>query len=211
MNEKNEEALMESSMDSHYLPPTSKPKNKSIFRELLQFAILVLVVIIPIRFFIAQPFIVVGESMLPTFSTNEYLIVDELSYKLGSPERWQVIIFKYPYAAEENGDSKYFIKRIIGLPGETVVIKNGTVVIKNSDNPDGFTLDEPYIESKTDTSMTMTLGDDQYFVMGDNRPKSFDSRSWGPVSRDMIVGKAFVRLLPPQKISFLPGNYHEKK
>lgn len=187
-------------------------KTKNVFKELLQFVIIVLVIIIPVRFYIAQPFVVVGESMLPTFSSNQYLIVDELSYKLEDPERGQVIIFKYPYATESNGESKYFIKRIIGLPGETVIINNGKVSIKNSVNhPKEFTLTEPYVSAPTDTSMTMVLGKDQYFVMGDNRPASFDSRSWGPLDGNFIVGKAFVRLLPANKISFLPGNYPEPK
>lgn len=187
---------------------SDRPK-AGIFRELLQFIIIVLVIIIPIRFFVAQPFVVVGESMLPTFTTNEYLVVDELSYKFEAPERGQVIVFKYPYATEENGDAKYFIKRIIGLPGETVIIKNDTVTIKNADHPDGFVLNEPYTSAPTDTTMTTTLGLNQYFVMGDNRPESFDSRSWGPVDKNLIVGKALLRLLPPSKISLLPGNYIE--
>lgn len=187
------------------------PQKASLLKELLQFIVIVLVIIIPIRFFIAQPFVVVGESMLPTFSTNEYLIVDELSYKLESPQRGQVIIFKYPYATEQNGEAKYFIKRIIGLPGETVTIKNGVVKIENKEHPEGFVLNEPYITSKTDTNMTMTLAKNQYFVMGDNRSKSFDSRAWGPLSSDYIIGKAFIRLLPPQKIALLPGNFNESQ
>lgn len=184
---------------------------KSIFKELLQFIIVVLLVVLPIRLYIAQPFVVVGQSMEPTFVSNEYLIVDELSYKLDQPERGQVIVFKYPYGIEQNGASKYFIKRIIGLPGETVLIREGVVSIKNKENPKGFILNEPYVSSKADTSMSMTLGEDQYFVMGDNRPKSFDSRSWGPLPSDLIVGKAFIRLLPPQKISLLPGHYNLNK
>lgn len=184
---------------------------KGVLKELLQFILIVLLIIIPVRFFVVQPFVVVGESMLPTFSTNQYLIIDELSYRLESPERGQVIVFKYPYASESNGDEKYFIKRIIGLPGETVVIKNGDVTIKNKEHPQGFQLEEPYVSSLSDTSMTMTLGKKQYFVMGDNRPASFDSRSWGPLDRNYIVGKAFLRLLPANKFSLLPGNYKENK
>jgi signal peptidase I len=184
---------------------------KSIFKELFHFIIIVLLVVLPIRLYVAQPFVVVGQSMEPTFVSNEYLIVDELSYRLESPARGQVIVFKYPYGAEEDGNAKYFIKRIIGLPGETVVIREGVVTIKNSENPKGFLLNEPYVTSKADTSMSMTLGNDQYFVMGDNRPKSFDSRSWGPLSSDHIIGKAFIRLLPPNKISLLPGNYKLNK
>jgi signal peptidase I len=178
-----------------------------VILELLQFVLIVLIIIIPIRMFVAQPFVVVGQSMEPTFISNEYLIVDELTYRLDDPKRGQVIVFKYPYGEVEGSDSKYFIKRIIGLPGETVVIKKGVVSIQNKVNPKGFVLDEPYIKARTDTSLTMTLGKDQYFVMGDNRAQSFDSRAWGPLSSEFIVGKAFIRLLPPTKAGFLPGSY----
>lgn len=178
-----------------------------VVTELLQFILIVLIIILPIRLFVAQPFVVVGQSMEPTFVSNEYLIVDELTYRLDDPERGQVIVFKYPYDSGEGASSKYFIKRIIGLPEETVMIKRGVVTIKNDKNPEGFVLEEPYIKAKSDTSITMTLSKDQYFVMGDNRAQSFDSRSWGPLSEDYIVGKAFIRLLPPTKAGFFPGNY----
>lgn len=178
-----------------------------VVAELLQFVLIVLLIILPIRLFVAQPFVVVGQSMEPTFVSNEYLIVDELTYRIEDPKRGQVIVFKYPYGMEEGGSTKYFIKRIIGLPGETVIIKRGAVTIKNDKNPEGWILDEPYVKAKSDTSITLTLAKDQYFVMGDNRTQSFDSRSWGPLAEDLIVGKAFIRLLPPTKAGFFPGDY----
>lgn len=186
-------------------------KKENIFKDLFQFGLTVLLVVLPIRLFIAQPFVVVGQSMEPTFETNQYLIVDEISYRLKDPKRDQVIIFKYPYKKDASGKDIYYIKRIIGLPGETVEIKEGKVTIINKENPEGFTLSEPYINPETNSrsfsSMTVTLNEDQYFVMGDNRGNSSDSREWGPLDEKFIVGKAFLRLLPPQKLSVFPGGY----
>ncbi len=196
-----------------------KKKETSLLREIINFILIVVFVLLPIRFFVFQPFMVVGSSMEPTFFTKDYLIVDELSYRLGSPQRGQVTIFKFPGPEGEtiaerdaaSKDVKYFIKRIIGLPGETVDIKNGVVTIKNAANPDGFTLDEPYVQFPKETTMSRTLAADEYFVMGDNRDKSYDSRSWGPVKREYLVGKAFLRLYPIGKASILPGNFNENK
>ncbi len=150
--------------------------------------------------YIAQPFIVSGSSMDPTFANGEYLIVDELSYRLDDPERGDVIIFRYP-----QDPSKFFIKRIIGLPGETVVIKGSAVSIVNTANPDGFALDERFLSHETYSNMRVVLNDDEYFVMGDNRPASSDSRIWGPLKRKLIIGRALVRLLPVTRAQVLPG------
>jgi len=175
-------------------------KETSLFSEILQFSLIALFIVLPFRLFIAQPFIVNGASMQPTFATGEYLIVDQLSYKFSAPERGSVIIFKYP-----QDKSKYFIKRIIGLPGETVSIKGNAVTIKNTDNPHGFTLDEPYIIPTSEDNLDYTLGTGEYFVMGDNRIGSSDSRIWGPLNEELIIGRPIIRLLPFEKVSFLPG------
>ena len=171
-----------------------KEKKGGSFWDLKEWGKLALVavfIVIPFRMYIAQPFIVDGASMDPTFRTGQYLIVDELSYNFRSPQRGSVLIFKYP-----KDPSKYFIKRIIGLPGETVNINEGVVTIINSSNPKGFSLDEPYIKlPKKDTS-SYTLGQKEYFVMGDNRFGSADSRLWGPVPRANFVGRPVVRFWP---------------
>lgn len=192
-------------------------KNKKVkrfakdFWDLIKFAIVALIIVIPIRMFIAQPFVVSGESMFPTFHDGEYLIVDEISYLLGEPHRGDVIIFRYP------GDTKrFFIKRIIGLPNEEVVIKNGIVTIVNKNNPEGFTLTEPYIDEKFNTTDTYKTSDGEYFVMGDNRNRSSDSRSWAETAPEkltdkLIIGRAYLRLLPLKSISYLPGYYKEDK
>ncbi len=164
---------------------------------MVRFGLITLVIVIPVRFFIAEPFIVSGASMEPTFENGNYLIIDRISYKaIGEPKRYDVIIFKYP-----KNPSKYFIKRIIGLPGETVELKDKDIIIKNADNKEGFAIDQSYIRNFSSDNATYTLDKDHYFVMGDNRTASSDSRVWGPLSKELIVGKAWLRLLPIGEIS----------
>lgn len=187
-------------------PPTSSPNTspQGIFAEIIRFLILSIVIVVPIRIFIAQPFIVKGESMHPTFEDGEYLIVDEITYYRKEPERGDVIIFKYP-----KDPSKYYIKRIIGLPGETVSISQGVITITSRENPIGKTLDEPYIKNIAYDNATASLGEGEYFVMGDNRTNSSDSRSWGVLPREDIVGRALVRLFPLSEVSLFPGKHDE--
>jgi len=176
--------------------------SENFFTELLKFIILAAVIVIPVRLWVAQPFIVSGASMEPTFDTGQYLIIDELSYHLGEPQRGDIIIFRYP-----RNPSEFFIKRVIGLPNETVEVTPDSVTIVE---PDGSaeTLSEPYLINRGNGgTLTMKLGPDEYFVMGDNRPNSSDSRSWGAVPRQNIIGHAFIRLLPFSKIDILPGAF----
>ncbi|MCE9644035.1 signal peptidase I [Candidatus Parcubacteria bacterium] len=175
-------------------------KQPSLLQEMARFAFLTLAIIVPIRLFVAEPFIVSGASMEPTFDTGEYLVVDRLSYHFSEPERGDVIIFRYP-----KDPSKYFIKRIVGLPGETVEISQGEVTIKNSVYPKGFALDQSYIRFPREDDGEMTLGAEEYFVMGDNRAASSDSRAWGALPRDNIIGRAFIRLFPLPKADLFPG------
>ena len=170
------------------------------FWEMVRFAILALLIVIPIRTFVAQPFIVSGNSMVPTFEDNEYLIVDELTYRFQEPKRDDVIVFRYP-----GNPSIFYIKRIIGLPGETVSINHGIVTILN---PDGekLRLSEPYIVNEDATyTKNVSLSPEEYFVMGDNRPNSSDSRVWGPLPKKDIIGRVDLRLLPLQQSGFFPG------
>jgi signal peptidase I len=172
------------------------------FWELVRFAALALIIVIPIRVFVAEPFIVSGSSMVPTFENGNYLIVDKISYKFKEPTRADVIVFRYP-----NDKTKFFIKRIIGLPGETIDINGSIVTIVNKMNPDGFILDQSYIKNQAENKIHLTLKGDEYFVMGDNRSGSSDSRYWGPLKKDLITGKAFLRLLPINNIDIWPGDY----
>lgn len=178
------------------------PKKENFFKEIIKFTLIALVIVIPVRTYIAQPFIVSGPSMDPTFNTGQYLIIDQISYRFNKPERNDVIVFRYP-----NNPKVFYIKRIIGLPGETVSIDTGKVSIINSANPEGMLLPDNYIAKNHKTSETYktTLGDTEYFVMGDNRAESSDSRLWGPLDKKFIVGKPIIRLFPFTKIDLVPG------
>ena len=159
--------------------------------EVLKIFIIASAIVLPIRYFLFQPFIVKGDSMAPNFLSGDYLIVDELSYRFSDPQRGDIIIFKYP-----KDTAQRFIKRIIGLPGETVDVKNGNVII--SKDGKSFTLDEKYLPSdlKTYGDIRAVLSANEFFVLGDNREFSYDSRAWGTVPREDIIGKAFLRILP---------------
>lgn len=179
--------------------------------EWIKVIVIALIIALPIRFFIAEPFVVNGASMDPTFSSGQFLIVDRLTYDFEKPERGDVIVFRYP-----NDPSVYYIKRIIGLPGETLKINKGKVSITEATSTGGATivLDEPYIESSHasyDDFASTTLGPTQYFVMGDNRAESSDSRVWGDLDAHFIIGRPVVRLSPPGAIGVLPGQYHENQ
>ena len=173
---------------------------KGLLKDLFTLAFLIVVVVIPIRLFIISPFVVDGESMHPTFENLDYLIVDEAIYDFQAPARGDVIVFRYP-----GNPSIFYIKRIIGLPGETVSITHGAVTITTVKGT-SFALNEPYIVNEDATyTKKVTLGTDEYFVMGDNRPNSSDSRVWGPLPRANIIGRVDLRLLPITKAGFFPG------
>lgn len=175
--------------------------------ELVKVIFVSLAIIIPVRYFLIQPFYVKGASMEPNFYNNEYLIIDEISYRFKEPERGDIIVFKYPF-----DHSQYFIKRIIGLPGETVELKDGKVIVYNSLYKQGVEIDESayivYNMTKTSTDKKIRLGEDEYFVLGDNRDMSLDSRSFGPISSDLIIGKVWFRGWPFNRIKvFKTPNY----
>ena len=208
------------SMENEPTEILQKPhSNKQSFWELVRFAIIAIVIVLPIRFFVADPFVVSGLSMFPTFDNGDYLIVDQLSYEVGSPQRGDVVIFKYPLDPKNSlqrsslsrffDPGKHFIKRVIGLPNEKVDIKGSAVTITNTEHPDGFTLNEPYVKNTSSDDKHFELKSDEYFVMGDNRSGSSDSRYWGPVKKEFFTGKAFIRLLPVKKIDVLPGQYKQ--
>lgn len=173
---------------------------RGLLKDLFTLAFLIIVVVIPIRLFVISPFVVDGESMHPTFENLDYLIVDELVYDFEAPARGDVIVFRYP-----DNPALFYIKRIIGLPGETVSITHGIVTITQP-NGKSFTLSEPYVVNDDTTyTKSVTLSASEYFVMGDNRPNSSDSRIWGPLPRNDIIGRVDFRLLPLTKIGFYPG------
>ena len=165
--------------------------------DVLEVAVVAVAAVFLIRSFLIQPFLVSGESMAPNFADGDYLLIDEITYRFRPPQRGEVAVFHYP-----NNESTYFIKRIIGLPGEKIEIKDGSVKIVSQKNPEGFLLGEDYLPPnvKTAGDVRLTLAENQYFVLGDNRLYSFDSRSWGSLSSKEIVGLVRLRLWPVAKV-----------
>jgi signal peptidase I len=163
--------------------------------ELIQVAAVSLAIIIPVRYFLIQPFYVKGASMEPSFFDHEYLIIDELSYRFTDPARGDIVVFRYPMDPKQ-----YFIKRVIGLPGETVEVTETEVKIYNDQHPNGLVLDEgSYLDGggvSSPTRRTLTLKTGEYFVMGDNRGSSLDSRYFGAIQRTDIVGRVWLRGWP---------------
>ncbi len=160
--------------------------------EIVKIVITALLIVVPIRYFIFQPFFVKGQSMEPNFETGDYLIIDELSFRFREPQRGEVVVFKYP-----KNLSQRYIKRIIGLPGETVEIKDGKVIIFNGQ--EGQVLDESgYLPLNLPTlgNTRLSLKENEYFVLGDNRVSSSDSRYWGPLPRNDIIGRVYIRAWP---------------
>lgn len=172
-----------------------------MFKKILRFlfeagktVLIALIIVIPLRLYVAQPFFVRGASMEPTFMNGDYLIIDELSYRFSEPERGDVIVFRFPI-----DPSKFFIKRIIGLPGDTVEGKDGEIHIVSGGEE--FVLEEGYIKTITPNDFRMITGPNEYVVLGDNRGASSDSRRWGILPRDHVVGKVFVTVWPPDAFS----------
>jgi len=165
------------------------------FLEVLQVVIIAAAIIIPVRYFLIQPFIVKGASMEPNFQNNDYLIINEVSLFFRDLERGEVVVFQPP-----SNDEQFYIKRVIGLPGETIEIDNGEVTIKNVAYPNGTLLHEIYLEEYTQGRHSVTLGLDEYYLLGDNRDSSLDSRVIGAIPIDNIVGRVWIRGLPISEI-----------
>jgi len=161
-------------------------------KEIVEVIVIALVTVFIIRGFLIQPFLVSGASMEPTFQDGNYLLVDQVTYRFREPERGEVIVFRYP-----KDRSIFYIKRIVGLPGDTVVVLGGRVYIN------GLTLEEEYVPYDTGGNVNTKLKSDEYFVMGDNRSHSFDSRNWGPIIKDDIIGISRLRVLPVQEFGVL--------
>jgi len=161
--------------------------------EIVKVVIISLAIIIPIRYYLIQPFFVKGASMQPSFDNGQYLVINEIGYRFENPMRGDVIVFKYP-----QDPSQYYIKRIIGLPNETVEVKNGQVIVYSIDFPEGVVLDESYLPEGifTQGNVFVKLAENDYFVLGDNRSASSDSRQWGALAKEYIIGKVWVRAWP---------------
>lgn len=170
------------------------------WRETLRFFVIALAIVLPIRAFLAQPFIVSGLSMYPTFNNRDYLIVDEITYRFRLPQRGEVIVFRPPH------NKSFYIKRIIGLPGETISIKGNQISITPAgSNQTTFVMEDNYGFGDINLDLSRHLQAGEYFVLGDNRQQSSDSRYWGPVQQSAIRGRAWLRLYPFNKIAYFPG------
>lgn len=162
---------MEENFAEKFGTKPSKGRWRGIF-DFVKFIIITALIVVPIRLWVAQPFLVSGASMEPTFNNGNYLVIDEFSYHLRKPKKDEVVVFRYP-----NDPSKFFIKRIAGVPGETVIVQG----------------------------REMILDENEYYVLGDNKGASSDSRIWGPVQEEFIIGRTLIRLWPVEKIELFPG------
>lgn len=187
-------------MDQTYQDESFGSKLKSNIIELIEFIAIMAAILVVIRFFVAEPHKVSGSSMVPNFHDADFIITNKLAVKLGGLERGEVIILTNP----RNND-QVFIKRIIGLPGERVRLLNGLVYLN------GKPLSEPYLpqdiktpgESFLQDGEEVVVPNNQYFVMGDNRTASSDSREFGPISKELIIGQAFLRYWPLNQLGFI--------
>lgn len=169
-----------------------------VFLDLIETLVIALSIFLVVYLGFMQPHQVNGQSMVPNFQTGEYVLTDKVTYKFRNPERGEIVVFHAPEAANcPEGTGCDFIKRIVAVPGETVEIKNDALYIN------GIPLEESYIPEEYETlpgaftkGRVVTLGDNEYFAVGDNRPYSSDSRAWGPIGKEAIVGRAFFRYLP---------------
>ncbi len=178
----------------------------SLFLDVIETIVIALSIFLIVYLFVASPHQVNGQSMVPNFQSGEYVLSDKVSYRLGNPKRGDVIVFHAPEAANcPKGTGCDFIKRVMGLPGETIAVHDNHIYVNN------VAVDEPYIPKDFEIlpgaatkNRTITLGPDEYFVCGDNRPYSSDSRAWGPITKNDIVGKAFLRYWPLSVAGFIP-------
>ena len=186
------------------------PKSKlrsvgEFFWEMFKIAIIALVIIVPVRYFLIQPFYVKGASMEPNFYDHEYLIIDEISYRVAEPHRGDIVVFKYP-----KDPKQFFIKRVIGLPKDKVSLRDNKVFINDQE------LKEAYLPADTETSLPLrgysevTLGDDEFFLLGDNRDQSLDSRVFGPVKKDFIIGRTWIRGWPFNRLTVFSSPDYSK-
>lgn len=170
--------------------------------ETLKVVVISLLIIVPIRYFLVQPFFVKGASMEPTFDDGNYILIDEISYRFRPPQRGEIVVFRFP-----QDRSQFFIKRIVGLPEETLEVKDNKITVYSKDNPKGVVLDESsYLapEEKTLGTFRTKVDVNEYYVLGDNRSHSSDSRVWGAVNRSLITGRVFFRALPFRHFGTFP-------
>jgi signal peptidase I len=180
----------------------------TFFFEIAETAILAVLIFLALYLFLVRPHQIRGDSMLPNFHNGEYLLTEMVSYNLlkKEPQRGEVIVFRSP-----EQPSLDFIKRVIALPNEKVKLENGKVFVINQEHPEGFLLEEDYLEEGTGTEGRRTIkdgevfstGDNGYVVMGDNRERSSDSREWGVIGKENIIGRVWLRYWPPEAVALI--------
>lgn len=210
IDKKRDEEISDSSSDAfrheENAPAPREERLSSQKGALFFYTVFALGLALFIRFFIAAPYVVSGSSMEPNFDNWDYLITDRLSYRFSMPERGDVVVFNLPHES-----SRTLIKRVIGLPGETVEVQGNVVRITNTEHPEGFVLAEPYLASENlggPPNIKMELTDNDFFVLGDNRRVSSDSRTWGALPKDDIIGRVLLRLFPLSNIGVFPAKAH---
>ena len=173
--------------------------------DIFETLVIALSIFLIVYLFLMQPHQVNGQSMIPNFESGDYVLTDKISYRLGEPQRGDVVVFHAPSSAHcPQGTGCDFIKRVVGLPGELVEIKNSQIFVNSEPLGEVYIPDEFQTEAGSFTeNKSVSLGDNQYFVVGDNRPHSSDSRVWGPIDKSMIVGKAFFRYWPPETMGVI--------
>lgn len=182
----------------------------SFFLDIIETLVIALSIFLIVYLFVASPHQVNGQSMVPNFQSGEYVLSDKVSYKIGDPKRGDIVVFHAPEAANcPKGTGCDFIKRVLGLPGETITVSGDAIHVN------GVALEEPYIPEEFETlpgaatkNKAIVLGPDEYFVSGDNRPYSSDSRAWGPIHKSDIVGKAFFRYWPLNVAGRIPHHQY---
>lgn len=201
-------------MDELATTPPEEHSAKSVVTFVLEFirtALKVIVIVAVLRIFIIQPFYVRGESMAPNYQEGEYLVVEKMSYRVSKPNRGDVVVFEFPGQPMPCGpfaghDCINFIKRIVGLPGERIEVRDGRIFIYNKKHPEGLEVKEPYLPADVITggADSRSLGENEYYVLGDNRTPggSSDSREWGVVNKSLIVGRVWITVFPVTEIGF---------
>ena len=185
----------------------------NFFLEIAETAILAILIFLALYLFLVRPHQIRGDSMLPNFRNGEYLLTEMVSYNLlkKEPQRGEVVVFRSP--EQPNLD---FIKRVVALPNEKIKLENGRVFIINQEHPEGFLLEEDYLEEGTVTEGRRTIkdgevfstGDNGYVVMGDNRERSSDSREWGVIGKENIIGKVWLRYWPPEAVALIKPAFY---
>ncbi len=181
-------------------------------KSLIIWIISILIIVKLVQTFLVQPFIISGPSMVPTYHDRDFIFLDKLSYRVSNIKRGDIVVFKLHEKTAGPYEGDYLIKRVIGLPGERVVVKDGITTIYNQENPEGFTIDESFVKNKDNTTQAdEKLDSDHIFVMGDNRSQSRDSRYFGPIKLSDVRGQVLLRVLPIKSISYEPGEFKYEK